>query len=113
MSDSFVFVPLYETVKAVQFVHTAATISASTEARQSEAARCGSEDRAGDSGVAEIVQVPVYSFNSSLTGWRPALGGMIWLVWRTRQTLAEVYIPYNKGTAWQQHCTLKMILLQV
>lgn len=46
MSDSFVFVPLYETVKAVQFVHTAATISASTEARQSEAARCASEDRA-------------------------------------------------------------------
>lgn len=21
-----------------------------------------------------------------------------------RQTLAEVYIPHNKGTAWQQHC---------
>lgn len=33
--------------------------------------------RTGVSGVAEIVQVPVQSFNSSLTGGRPALGGMI------------------------------------
>lgn len=45
MSYSFVFVPLYGTVKAVQFVNTAAKTSATTRARQSEAARCASADR--------------------------------------------------------------------
>lgn len=52
MSYSFVFVPLYGTVKAVQFVHTAAKTSASGWLHAAPV-------RTGDSGVAEIVQVPV------------------------------------------------------